>query len=105
MKSENITVINGTNIALDCALQPGSIPTPVIEWMQCQYCYGNDDTAVIEDTHNNTIRFLDGGRYLFLILVPTALNKKYFCRVTNKEQFKRERAPYTYNLNVGEGFI
>ena len=105
MKSENVTVIRGTTVALECALKPGSIPTPVIEWMQCKYCYGYDDTVVIEDTDSNNIRFLDGGRYLFFSITPTDLDIRYFCRVTNKEQFKTERAPYTYKLVAGESFI
>ena len=97
-----VEVIMGRDVALECALNPGSIPTPAIQWLQCSTCDGSDDTPVVEDLEQNTVRFLDGGRYLLLVASADVIAMKYFCQVTNKEEFQTERAPYTYTLMSGE---
>ena len=97
-----VEVIEDQDVALECALNPGSNPTPAIEWLQCSVCDGSDDTAVVEDLEQNTVRFLDGGRYLLLVASADIIAMKYVCQVTNKEEFQTERAPYTYTLTAGE---
>ena len=92
----------GRDVALECALNSGSTPTPAIQWLQCSLCDGSDDTAVLEDLEQNTVRFLDGGRYLLLVASADIIATKYACQVTNKEEFQTERAPYTYTLTAGE---
>ena len=101
--SETVTVdvLEDGNVALECALKPGSNPTPVIEWVKCSTCDGSDDTVVVEDTAFNTIRFLNG-RYLFLVTSAAVIGSRYACRVTNKQQFETERSGYTYRFNEGE---
>ena len=98
----SVEVLEDGNVALECALEPGSNPTPVIEWVKCSTCNGKDDFVVVEDTAFNTIRFLNGGRYLFLVTSAAVINSRYACRVTNKQQFQTERSGYTYIFNLGE---
>ena len=102
--SETVTVdvLEDGNVALECALEPGSNPTPVIEWVRCSTCDGSNDTVVVEDTAFNTILFLNGGRYLFLETSAAVIGSRFACRVTNKQQFQTERSGYTYRLNKGE---
>ena len=97
-----VEVIMGRDVALECALNNGSNPTPAIQWLQCSVCDGSDDTAVVEDVEQDTVRFLDGGRYLLLVASADVIAMEYFCQVTNKEEFQTERAPYTYTLTAGE---
>ena len=102
--SETVTVdvLEDRNVVLEYALRPGSNPTPVIEWVKCSTCDGSDDTVVVEDTAFNTIRFLNGGRYLLLVTSAAVIGSGYACRVTNKQQFQTERSGYTYRFNEGE---
>ena len=65
--SETVNVLEDSSVALECALEPGSNPIPVIEWVKCTTCDGSGDTVVIEDTGSNNIRFLNGERFLFLL--------------------------------------
>ena len=97
-----VEVIMDQDVALECALNPGSNPTPAIQWLQCLVCDGSDDTAVVENLEESTVRFLDGGRYLLLVASADVIAMKYVCQVTNKEEFQTERAPYTYTLAEGE---
>jgi len=97
-----VEMIEDRDVALECALVPGSTPSPAIQWLQCSVCDGSDDTAVVEDLEQNTVRFLDGGRYLLLVASADVIAMKYLCQVTNKEEFQTERAPYTYTLTAGE---
>ena len=100
-----VDVLEDSSVALECAIEPGSNPTPVIEWVKCTTCDGSDDTIVAEDTGSNNILFLNGGRYLFLVTSSAVIDAGYACRVTNKEQFQTERSPYTYALNRGELYL
>ena len=102
----SVDVLDDGNVALECALEPGSNPTPVIEWVKCSTCYGSDDTVVVEDTAYNTIRFLNG-RYLFMFTSAAVIDSGYMyaCRVTNKQQVHTERSKYIYRLNRGEFYL
>ena len=97
-----VDVIEGRDVALECALTPGSTPTPAIQWLQCSVCDGSDDAVVVEDLEQNIVRFLDGGQYLLLVASADVIAMEYICQVTNKEKFQTERAPYTYTLSPGE---
>ena len=98
----SVDVLEDGNAALECALEPGSNPTPVIEWVKCSICDGSDDTVVVEDTAFKTIHFLNGAPYLFLKISTAVINSGYVCQVTNKEYFQTESSDYVYRLNRGE---
>ena len=103
-----VDVIVATNsrqqwVALECAINPGSTPTPIIEWVQRDGGVGGTETILEEDFTANTVRFLDDGQWLILETTSDAVTDKvYFCRVTNKEQFQTARGPKSYTLNTGE---
>ena len=90
-------------VALECALNPGSTPTPIIEWVQRDGGVGGTEMVLMEDFTANTVRFLDDGQWLILETTSDAVtDKEYFCRVTNKERFLTARGPTTYILHAGE---
>ena len=90
-------------VALECALNPGSTPTPIIEWVQRDGGVGGTETVLVEDFTANTVRFLDDGQWLILETTSDAVtDKEYFCNVTNKERFQFARGPTTYTLSEGE---
>ena len=85
-------MIVGQCVALKCDINPGSNPTPAIEWVVND---GNEDTVVVEDTDSGIIRFVDDNEYVMLRVTSTVIANQYFCRVTNKDGFQTERAPTT----------
>ena len=90
-------------VALECALNPGSTPKPIIEWVQRDGGAGGTETVLVEDFTANSFRFIDDGQWLILETTSDAVTgKEYFCRVTNKERFQTARGPTTYTLNAGE---
>ena len=91
----------GDDVALECAFNNGSNPTPRIQWVQCSVCDGTDDT-VLEDSTGTSPRYLDDGRYLLLDVTGDVLTHNYTCIVTNSQQFQTERFPTKYILNAGE---
>ena len=89
-------------MSLECAINPGSFPKPIIEWVR--HTAGNDpgDEEVVEENEPNIVRFVDDGRYLILETTSEAIaDKAYYCRVTNSE-FEAGRAPTTYTFNIGQ---
>jgi hypothetical protein len=89
-------------VALECALNPGSTPKPIIEWVQRD---GGAETVLGEDFNANRFRFIDDGQWLILETTSDAVTgKEYFCRVTNRERFQTARGPTTYTLNAVTGF-
>ena len=99
-----VDVIVGNDVALECAYNEGSIPTPKIQWIQCSVCDGNDDTVLEDSMGITSPRYLDDGRYLFLDVTNDVLTPKYSCIVTNREEFQTARAPTTYTLHEGEHY-
>ena len=88
-------------VSLECAINPGSFPKPIIEWVR--HTDGGDpaDGEVVEEDEPNTVRFVDDGRYLIMETTSEAItDKAYYCRVTNSE-FTAGRAPTTYTFNIG----
>ena len=107
--TEIVDVIVATNdrpqwVSLECAINPGSFPNPIIEWVR--HTAGDPEDVVmvvVEETSPlaNTRRFVDDGRYLILETTSDAItDKEYYCRVTNPE-FTAGRAPTTYTFNIG----
>ena len=107
--TEVVDVIEATNdrpqwVSLECAINPGSFPKPITEWVR--HTAGDPEDGVmvvVEETSplNNTRRFVDDGRYLILETTSDAItDKAYYCRVTNPE-FTAGRAPTTYTFNIG----
>ena len=89
-------------VSLECEVVPGSTPTPAIQWNRTDTGGGNPVTLT-EDFGTNTVRFVDGGRWLILETIADAVNgKEYYCQVTNKQRFQTVRGPITYTLNFGE---
>ena len=92
-------------VSLECAINPGSFPKPIIEWVRHTAGDPEDVVMIVEEDEPNTIRFVDDGRYLILETTSDAItDKEYYCRVTNPE-FTAGRAPTTYTFNIGQSFI
>ena len=88
-------------VSLECAINPGSFPKPIIEWVR--HTADDPEEVVVEENSllANTRRFVDDGRYLILETTSEAItDKAYYCRVTNSE-FTAGRAPTTYTFNTG----
>ena len=67
-------------VALQCALKPGSIPIPTIEWLVVST--GGTEQVLIEDTSTHRVRFLDENEWVILYTSSDAIvDKEYFCRV------------------------
>ena len=96
----DVDVIVGERVALKCDINPGSNPTPAIEWVMNDGS-GGEDTVVVEDTDSGTIRFVDDNEYVILGVTNDIIDNQYFCRVTNKDGFQTERAPTTYTFTAG----
>ena len=103
-----IQVVPGGNlqwVALQCEIVPDSTPTPAIQWRRRPV--GSDPETVpgdilVEDFSSYTVRFVDGGEWLILETVESAITGlEYFCEVTNKQMFQTVRGPLTYTLNPG----
>ena len=89
-------------VSLECEVVLGSTPTPAIQWIRTDTGSANPETLT-EDFTDNTVRFVDGGRWLILETTAEAVNgKEYYCQVTNKERFQTVRGPITYTFNPGE---
>ena len=104
--TEIVDVIEATNdrrqwVSLECAINPGSFPKPIIEWVRHTAGDPEDVVMVVEEDEPNTIRFVDDGRYLILETTSDAItDKEYYCRVTNPE-FTAGNASTTYTFNIG----
>ena len=95
-----ISVALNSDVALKCDVLDAN-PPPTIKWC-------NDQGVVQEVTEGNTIRFLDGGRYLYLRKLKAAqLEQQYYCNVTNANLHLEISAPTRYVLidNITEGVL
>ena len=88
---ESIDVILNDDVALLCDVQAS--PPPMIEWL--------DDFGVIaDDPIGNTVRYLNGGRYLLLSsLSLQQASRTYHCRVTNALIHTTVESGGNYTLN------
>ena len=92
-------------MSLECAINPGSFPKPIIEWVRHTAGDPEDVVMVVEEDEPNTIRFVDDGRFLILETTSEAItDKEYYYRVTNPE-FTAGRAPTTYTFNIGQSLF
>ena len=72
----SVPVALDSDVALECDILDAN-PPPRIKWY-------NDQGVIEEVQQGNNVRFLDGGRYLYLrSLQPTHLQRQYYCAVTN----------------------
>ena len=76
-------------------------PPPQIRWY--------DDTGAIQEmTQDNSVRFLDSGRYLYLRrLQHLHLERQYYCNITNANLSQEVSAPTRYVLvdNLTQGTL
>ena len=89
-----------SDVALECDVLPAN-PPPQIRWLR-------DGSPIAEMRVNNEIRFLDGGRYLFLRVLEAAdLMPTYHCEVTNVFLDRSVVAPTMYRLidNLTRGVL
>ena len=87
----SVSVALNSGVALECDVLPAN-PPPQIRWLQ-------DGNIIAENLVNNLVRFLDGGRYLYMrILVAADLASTYHCEVTNALTDRTVVAPTTYRL-------
>ncbi len=87
----------GSDIVLECMVED-SQPPPDIVWFQ-------DDsvTPLVENTVNNAIRFLEGGRWAYIRDIET-FPHDYHCEVRNVRLHNSTRSPKTYFVN-GTGLV
>ena len=103
MTEENvfIPVALASDVALECDVQPSN-PPPQIKWRR-------DGSLIVETgRENNLVRFLDGGRYLYMrMLSQTDLASTYRCEVTNALLDRTVPAPTAYQLfnNLTQGVL
>ena len=95
-----IPVALNSDVALECDVLDAE-PPPQIKWY-------NDTGAIQEVTRNNKVRFLDGGRFLYLRTLDSShLEQQYYCAVTNVNLNKEISAPTRYVLidNLTQGVL
>ena len=87
----SVSVAIYSDVALECDVLLSS-PPPQIRWLR-------DGNPIAEVTINNEVRFLDGGRFLYLrILTVADLASTYRCEVTNVFLDRPVMAPTMYRL-------
>ena len=93
----NVSAGDNGNVALECRVGYAN-PSPQIEWFD-----GNG--TLTEVAANNTLRFLDNGRYLLIrwLTAPQTNTNYYHCEVINARLHERVRSPTTYNLDFNLG--
>ena len=86
------TVVGGA-VALECDFS-ASNPSPVVQW------FADGSTRIEEDLDDNSVLYLEGGRFLFIRRLTAAQRMmRYHCEVIN-ENGTSVRAPTTYTLNT-----
>ena len=86
-----IPVALNSDVALKCDVLDAN-PSPQIKWC-------NDQGEIQEVLQSNRIRFLDGGRFLYLRnLRATQLERQYYCNITNANLSLEISAPTRYVL-------
>ena len=86
------TVVGGA-VAIECDFK-ASNPPPIVQW------YG--DGIAINESKNLMVRYLEGGRYLYIEQVSAAQRMmRFHCEINNfrDESNSRPRSPITYLLN------
>ena len=87
----SVSVAIASDVALECDVLLSS-PPPQIRWLR-------DGNPIAEVMVNNEVRFLDGGRYLYLRTLEAAdLMPTYRCEVTNAFLDRSMVAPTMYRL-------
>ena len=71
----------------------------MIQWFEVS----DSDTALVEDRNANNLRFLEGGRFLYVRDVST-FPRTYYCAVSNARLHSQEVSPTRYILN-GTGLL
>ena len=93
-----IPVALNSDVALECDVLDTN-PPPQIKWY-------SDLGPIQEVVQGNSVRFLDGGRYLYLRkLLAAQLQRQYYCAVTNVNLSQEVPAPTRYVLidNITRG--
>ena len=92
-----IDVALDSDVALECDVLDAN-PHPTIKWFDSQgVLLSTSDSEVLQ---NNSIFFLEGGRYLYLRSVGKAqLQQQYYCVVTNALLDREVPSPTRYILN------
>ena len=96
----SVSVAINSDVALECDVLPAS-PPPQIRWLR-------NGSPIAEVEVNNEVRFLDGGRFLYLrTLVAVELMPTYRCEVTNVFLGRSVVAPTMYRLidNLTQGVL
>ena len=94
----SIPVALNSDVALECDVLDAK-PPPQIKWC-------DDQGEIQEVLQSNRIRFLDGGRYLYLrSLQAIQLERQFYCNVTNANLHLEISAPTRYMLidNITQG--
>ena len=89
-----------SDVALECDVLAAN-PPPQIKWF-------DNLGAIQEIRQGNNVRFLDGGRYLYLRRLQHAhLQRQYYCTVTNVNLSQEVSAPTRYVLtdNLTRGVL
>ena len=87
----SVPVALHSDVALECDVLDAN-PPPQIKWY-------NDQGPIQEVILHNSVRFLDGGRYLYLTRLQTShLERQYYCAVINANLSQEISAPTRYVL-------
>ena len=96
----SVPVALNSDVALECDVLDAK-PPPQIKWY-------SDTGAMQEMTQDNSVRFLDSGRYLYLRrLQHLHLERQYYCSITNANLSQEISAPTRYVLvdNLTQGIL
>ena len=96
----SIPVAVNSDVALECDVLDAK-PRPKIKWY-------DDQGEIQEMILDNSVRFLDDGRYLYLRrLQPSHLERQYYCSVTNANLIQEISAQTRYVLtdNLTQGVL
>ena len=103
-----VTPSRSIDVALECDVLDAN-PPPVIEWFRTSDPNNRDadpSDRIVEVTASNAVRFLEGGRYLYMRdLTDALLSDTYYCAVTNAliHQTRVSGTGYSFNVTGLEG--
>ena len=90
-RDQFVTVALNSDVATKCDVRAAN-PQPNIQWLE-------NGSPLAEVTTANAVRFLEGGRYLYMASVTSGqLQSRFSCRVTNVFGDRPMTAPTTYRL-------
>lgn len=94
IRTVELRTVEGGAVAMECDFLDAR-PRPIVEWFM-----NNGSTAIVENTDQSQILFLDGGRFLFIRSLTSQQRSAFFhCEVANAFLGTRpQRAPTTYTL-------